>query len=69
MHQIDNGILITFLKAILRNLKYREFVESTQDKIGLAAKKLTLRQLEQDTRVYRPAVQYYNKSNISKNMK
>lgn len=41
MHQIDNGIIISFLKAILR--KYRECVESTMDKIGLAAKKLTLR--------------------------
>jgi hypothetical protein len=41
MHQIDNGIIIAFLKAILR--KYRECVESTMDKIGLAAKKLTLR--------------------------
>ena len=49
MHQIDNGIIIAFLKAILRNLpvlaqrKYRECVESTLGKIGLAAKKLTLR--------------------------
>jgi len=41
MHQIDNGIIIAFLKAILR--KYRECVESTLGKIGLAAKKLTLR--------------------------
>jgi len=41
MHQIDNGIIISFLKAILR--KYRECVESAMDKIGLAAKKLTLR--------------------------
>ena len=41
MHQIDNGIIIAFLKAILR--KYRECVESTMDQIGLAAKKLTLR--------------------------
>ena len=30
MHQIDNGIIISFLKAILR--KYRECVESTMDK-------------------------------------
>ena len=41
MHQIDNGIIIAFLKAILR--KYRECVESILGKIGLAAKKLTLR--------------------------
>ena len=41
MHQIDNGIIIAFLKAILR--KYRECVESALGKIGLAAKKLTLR--------------------------
>ena len=41
MHQIDNGVIITFLKAILR--KYRECVENTLDKIGLAAKKLTSR--------------------------
>ena len=41
MHQIDNGIIISFLKAILR--KYRECVESALGKIGLAAKKLTLR--------------------------
>ena len=39
MHQIDNGIIISFLKAILR--KYRECVESTMDKIGLAAKEPT----------------------------
>ena len=41
MHQIDNGIIITFLKAILR--KYRECVESILDQIGLAATKLTSR--------------------------
>ena len=41
MHQIASGIIIAFLKAILR--KYRECVESTLGKIGLAAKKLTLR--------------------------
>ena len=41
MHQIDNRIIISFLKAILR--KYKECVESTLDKIGLAAEKLTLR--------------------------
>ena len=41
MHQIDNRINFFFLKAILR--KYRECVESPLDKIGLAAKKLTLR--------------------------
>ena len=36
-----SGIIIAFLKAILR--KYRECVESTLGKIGLADKKLTLR--------------------------
>ena len=39
MHQIDNGIIISFLKAILR--KYRVCVEFILGKIGLAAKKLT----------------------------
>ena len=33
MHQVDNGIIITFLKAIL--CKYRECVESTLDKIWI----------------------------------
>jgi hypothetical protein len=35
MHQIDNGVVNTFLKAILR--EYRECVETALDKIGLAA--------------------------------
>ena len=41
MHQIDNGMIITFLKAILR--KYRECVEPILDQIGLAAAKLNSR--------------------------
>ena len=41
LHQIDNGMIIAISKAILR--KYRECVESSLGKMGLAAKKLTLR--------------------------
>ena len=41
MHQIDNGVIVTFLKAILR--KYCECVESVLGKAGLAAGKLTAR--------------------------
>ena len=39
MHQIDNGIIIAFLKGY----SAQGSVESTLGKIGLAAKKLTLR--------------------------
>jgi len=41
MHQIDNGIIISFLKAILR--KYSECVELVLNNVGMAAKKLTSR--------------------------
>jgi len=41
MHQIDSGVIITFLKAILR--KFRECVELPLGIIGTAAKKLTSR--------------------------
>jgi len=39
LHQIGNGIIVSVLKAILRN--YREYVDSALDRIGLTAKKLT----------------------------
>jgi hypothetical protein len=41
MHQIDSGVIITFLKAILR--KFRECVELPLGIAGAAAKKLTSR--------------------------
>ena len=41
MHQIDHGIIISFLKAILR--KYSECAESILHCAGLAANKLTAR--------------------------
>ena len=41
MHQIDSGVIISFLKAILR--KFRECVELPLGIVGAAAKKLTSR--------------------------
>ena len=41
MHQIDNGVIISFLKAILR--KFKECVEIPLKLAGAAAKKLTKR--------------------------
>ncbi len=41
MHQIDSGVIIFFLKAILR--KFRECVELPLGIAGAAAKKLTKR--------------------------
>jgi hypothetical protein len=41
MHQIDSGVIISFLKAILR--KFRECVELPLGIAGAAAKKLTSR--------------------------
>ncbi len=41
MHQIDSGVIISFLKAILR--KFRECVELPLGIAGAAAKKLTRR--------------------------
>ncbi len=41
MHQIDNGVIVSFLKAILR--KIRECVEIPLGIAGAAAKKLTQR--------------------------
>ena len=41
MHQIDSGVIISFLKAILR--KFRECVEISLGIAGAAAKKLTQR--------------------------
>ncbi len=41
MHQIDSGVIVSFLKAILR--KFRECVELPLGTAGAAAKKLTSR--------------------------
>ncbi len=41
MHQVDSGVIISFLKAILQ--KFRECVEIPFDLAGVAAKKLTNR--------------------------
>jgi hypothetical protein len=41
MHQIDSGVIISFLKAILR--KFRECVELSLGMAGAAAKKLSSR--------------------------
>jgi hypothetical protein len=41
MHQIDSGVIIFFLKAIIR--KFRECVEIPLGIAGAAAKKLTQR--------------------------
>jgi hypothetical protein len=41
MHQIDSGVIVSFLKAILR--KFRERVELPLGMAGAAAKKLTKR--------------------------
>ena len=41
MHQIDSGVIISFLKAVLR--KFREYVEIPLGIAGAAAKKLTMR--------------------------
>jgi len=41
MHQIDSGVIISFLKAVLR--KFRECVELPLGIAGAAAKKLTMR--------------------------
>ena len=41
MHQIDSGVIISFLKAILR--KFRECVELPLGIAGAAAKKFTNR--------------------------
>ncbi len=41
MHQIDSGVIISFLKAILR--KFRECVEILLGLARVAAKKLTCR--------------------------
>jgi hypothetical protein len=41
MHQIDSGVIISFLKAILR--KFRECLELPPGIVGAAAKKLTSR--------------------------
>ena len=41
MHQIDHGVIISFLKAILR--KYHECIEKPLRRLGAAASKLTAR--------------------------
>ena len=41
MHQIDLGVILHLLKAILRN--YKEVVEDVLNKPGLAATKLSAR--------------------------
>ena len=41
MHQIDKGVIVTLLKAILR--LYAEQIESVMNNAGSAAKKLTER--------------------------
>jgi hypothetical protein len=56
MHQIDSGVIISFLKAILR--KFRECVELPLGIGGAAARKLTNRLQKADCCYYINYINY-----------